>query len=168
MEKRKIPMKNYLLFALLAIVSVILVFYLGKWYQTTSNFQTEKSSILSVISEIRLEEMDNYLMENPNGLLFISAGNDEEIKDYENMLKEIIMEYDLRDEILYLDQNSINDHRAFVQKYFSDGMQSINFETPNLILFQDGKVIDVLKLGTTVLGKEETLQFLRKYEVIEA
>lgn len=170
MEKRKVPVKNYLLFALLTVVTVMIVFYLGKWYRTTNDLKSEKSLILSVISEVKLGELDNYLLENPNGLLFISSGSDQTVKSYEEELKAIITEYDLRDEILYLDQDSLKTEKKqddFVKKYFYEDMKNVRFETPNLLLFQNGKVVALLKIGNTTLAKEETMKFLKEHGVID-
>lgn len=155
--KKNVGVKNYILYAVLVVVTMVLVFYLGKWYQTSENYRKDTSVIASVLSEIKLNELDSYLMENPNPVVYIKNN---QTSSYEEELKEIVIRYNLRDEMIFLNLNDENDLKKFEEKY-----QSGTIFLPNLCVFDEGKLVAFMD-EKSVLTEETTLQFLKQNGVI--
>ena len=63
MEK-KIPKKNYIILAVVVLITVALVFYVRDWYITTNEYYAENSTIKDVSREIREDEISNYTVES--------------------------------------------------------------------------------------------------------
>ena len=168
-KNKETSLKNYLILLLIAVVTFITVFYLGNWYKTTEAYWSKTSDMVSVISEVKLNELNNYLLENPNTIIYISSGEDESIKEFEKSFKELIIEYDLRDEIIYLDQKLFEnqkDYQDFIDQYFHEDMKYAKFVLPNLLVVENRKVVALLNTGNQPLEKEATINFLKQHGVI--
>ena len=82
---RKIPKKNYILLVLLLIMTVFSVFYIANWYTASKNFQLEDSIMKNFLGEIKESEIENYILENPETVIYVSIGNDEKTKLSHNL-----------------------------------------------------------------------------------
>ena len=156
--KEKVGVKNYIIYAVLVVITMIVVFYLGKWYQTTDRYRKDNPVISSVLSEIKLNELDSYLLENPNPVVYI---RNDQTNTYEEQLKEVVIRYNLRDEIIFLDLSDENDLKKFNQKYLDNTLN-----TPNLCVFDSGKIVSILNEKNGTLDEETTIYFLRQNGVI--
>lgn len=155
--KKNVGAKNYILYAVLVVVTMVFVFYLGKWYQTSEGYRKDTTIIASVLSEIKVNELDSYLMENPNPVVYIKNN---QTNSYEEELQEIVIRYNLRDEMVFLNLNDENDLKKFEEKY-----QSGTISLPNLCAFDEGKLVAVMN-EKSVLTEEMTLEFLKQNGVI--
>ena len=88
MEK-KIPTKNYIILFVIVSLTVIGVFYARGWYNTTKEYYSRNSVMKEVVSEIKEEEIQNYSLESPNFVLYVSSGRDSLVKPFENNFKNI-------------------------------------------------------------------------------
>ncbi|NLL44984.1 MAG: hypothetical protein GX247_04910 [Mollicutes bacterium] len=174
MNKRDIPLKNYFILGIIVIVTVILTFYLASWYKTSKGYQMQNAVITNVLSAIRVEDIDNYLIDNPNIIIYIASSKDEKIKDFEKDFKKFILKHEIIDEFVYLDTSTItndNDYQK-IEKHFSTTLakitKKINNKT-NLLIVRDGKVLDMMYKNETniVINQEDVIHFLKMYEVIE-
>lgn len=157
---RDIQPKNYLFLAILSAVTVILVIYMGTWYKTTNEYKQNHSPLIGTINNISINELDSYLMENPNSLVYISNYS-KELYQYENDLKSIITNYNLESDIIYInlsasDEQKIDDYYQVKEHYIT-----------NLVIFENGKIVSFLATTKEDLTKEKTIAFLIEQGVIE-
>lgn len=174
MKRKVVPVKNYILLGLLALVTVIGVFYLAKWYRTNKEYQINNTLMKGVISEVKSEELENYLSENPNILIYFTSSSNQDIKGFEKSLKKKISKEDLTKEIVYLDLDTIQDtnfYATFKKNYFDENLKAKNVELlsiPNLLIIRDGEVIDILYKRNMQINMSDVTQFLEIYEMVDA
>ena len=81
---KKIPAKNYIILAVVVLFTVISVFYARSWYLTTKEYENKNSVIKEVALEINQSEISNYTLENPKFILYVSSGQNQDIKPFES------------------------------------------------------------------------------------
>ncbi len=149
---REIPKKNYVILGAMTVFVVALVFGLMNLYN--SNKKEDYNPIVKeVINEIKYDDLESYIIDNPNALLYI---NDSEYKNkkVEKLFKDIIVDYNLQQSVVYIEKTEQ------VKKEYD-----LKNETPVFVLYKDGKVKEVLSQKT--YSKDDILNFLKRNEIIE-
>jgi hypothetical protein len=120
-----------------------------------------------------IDNLKNYVIDNPNSLLYISFGNDISIKDFENQFKDLISGYNISSNFIYVDLNAITD-KNFIsnikENFFSDSLKNKNIELAkqsNIFIFEDGKIVDILYNSKQKINLADVERFLISHEVIE-
>ena len=157
--KRQIPTKNYFMLLGLTIVTFMVVLYFGSWYKTTNEYKNDISPLISVLNSITIEELDSYLLDNPESIIYISGT--EKNYEYEKELKKIIENNNLQQTIIYLNLKE-NDYDKMDKYYFNDKLK-IN----NLVIFENNKIQYFVAHNEKDLTKDNTINFLKEHEVIE-
>ena len=164
MEK-KIPLKNYIILVIIFSVTIIAVFYMRDWYITTKEYYAQNSVMTKVTREIKNEEISNYVMENQRFILYVSSGQDSNIKDFEDEFKELIKKLDLNDDVLYMNMDGVNmDNFYKLIKGYSDSKKienQISTSNCSLYLFDGGKI-------TLVLNDVSSYSIKRLENIIES
>lgn len=107
-ENKTIKPKNYIILGVTIIITVIAVFYMRSWYITTKEYYATNSVMLDAINEINVEELDNYILENPKFILYVSSGQNGNIKSFEKQMKKIVVDEELENITLYLNSDNTN------------------------------------------------------------
>ena len=149
---REIPKKNYFILGAMTVFVVALVFGLMSLYNS-NNKNEYKPVVKDVINEIKYDDLENYVLENPNALLYI---NDSEYKNkkVEKMFKDIIVDNNLQQSVVYIEKTEQ------VKKEYD-----LKSETPIFVLYKDGKVKEILAQKS--YSKDTIIDFLRRNEIIE-
>lgn len=147
---RKVPFKNYVILAVIILLTVTFVFYLRSWFNTSKEYYAQNSVMTQVVREIKSEEIANYTLENQKFILYVSSGQNSVVKNFEDDLRDLIKKMELGEEVLYMNldgidtdafYNSLKDRFAANTKI----KNQISVDTPaNMYLFTDGKVTAVL------------------------
>lgn len=173
-KERKIPTKNYYLLGLVTILTVLVLCYLVNWYQARQKYELTNSSVAEIISEVKKEELPNYLLDNPNAVVYFTSFQDENIKSFEKEFKKYILKYELASEIVVVDTDKVesNDfYASFANQYFTSDLKNKNINLnylPNMIIVKEGKVSDVLITYDTDITINEVKHFLKKNGVVES
>lgn len=132
---RKIPLKNYFILAAIIILSGIIVIYIANMYRNKKDY--EKENTMSFLKEIYAKDFENFIIENPDSIVYISDASNETL---ELELKKNIIEKDYIQDIVYIDTNKINiDFVNTLKKYSS----LINDKMPNVLIIKSGKIINI-------------------------
>lgn len=165
--KREIPKKNYVIVFLMAIVVMGLVFYLAKLY-TNANLNKKSSLMSEYLFNVTLEEMNNYLLENPNIIIYWANNEDLTNEKFEKQLKKYIVKNNLQKNFVFVNTNNISSKQieTISNKYLSDKIKNINLKTmPTLLIVEDGKIVEV------IYTYEQEIKYLKEklksYGVIE-
>ena len=147
--KREIPVKNYVILILVFLVTIVVVFYVRDWYNTTKNYYAQNSVMTKVVREIKSEEISNYILENQRFILYVSSGHDSGIKNFEDDFKNLIQSLDLTDDVLYMNLDGVNSESFYdllKNNYVRNSKikNQIVDSNSSLYLFTDGKVSGVL------------------------
>ena len=76
-------LKNYFILGIIIASSIFIVLYINKLYLSTKN----NDNILNgFIKEIKTQEIDNYIIENPNFIIYLGYKNNDN-KSFEKKFK---------------------------------------------------------------------------------
>lgn len=137
---KKIPLKNYFILGIILASSIFIVLYINKLYLSTKN----NDNILNgFIKEIKTQEIDNYIIENPNFIIYLGYKNNDN-KSFEKKFKKLVTKYDLQKDIVFIDISQFNDEtfNKFCKKYADKLLK----KDSSLIIVDNQKVIDVLDI----------------------
>ena len=113
-DSRKIPLKNYIYLLLIIITSIAILYYLYLWFVEYNNEQRKNSIMNEVMQVINVNELDTYLIENKNAVIYISRTNDKDIRKYEKKLKKLIEKENITNKILYMDvTNQVSESKKY-------------------------------------------------------
>ena len=119
---RKIPFKNYIIISVILIISVAIVVYLANWYQTTNMYYKNISIIADFIKEVKVSEIDNYITENPDFVIYLANKNEILNVKFEKSLKKLITKNDLQKQFIFVDKSAFDNEnfREFITKHGND------------------------------------------------
>ncbi len=172
MKKKKIPKKNYIILTLITIFSILIVFYLASWYNATKEYYMNNSIMTDFLSEIKPEEIDNYIMDNPVSVIYLASSKNADIKGFEKSFKKLIKEEEIKDSIIYMDVYKIVDNNFFPDlknNYFSDELKADNISltsNPNIIVIENRQIVDILNKNNKKLELRSTKNLLIKHGII--
>ena len=107
MEKeRNIPLKNYIILGVVLILSVIVVIYFYMWNNAYEESKLNTTIMDKYLQVINYNELNNYLIENKDAVIYVSVLEDQKIRNFERKFKSIIVNNSLNSDILYLDLTS--------------------------------------------------------------
>lgn len=148
--KRKIPVKNYFILAIVVLLTVVLAFYMRDWYNTSKEYYAQNSVMAKVVREIKSEEIANFTLENQKFILYVSSGQNVELKNFENDLKDLIKRMDLSEEVLYMNLDGVDTNtfynslkNQFVVNTRVKNQISMN-SSSSMYVFTDGKITTLL------------------------
>lgn len=147
--KKEIPYKNYIILVLVFLMTILVTFYVRDWYNTTKVYYAQNSVMTKVVKEIKSEEISNYILENQRFILYVSSGQNSQIKDFEDEFKNLIQNLDISDDVLYMNLDGINTgsfYDLLKNNYSSNAKlkNQIVSSDSSLYLFTDGKIVNVL------------------------
>ena len=165
--KREIPKKNYVIVAIMAFVVIALVFYLAKLY-TNASLNKNTSLISGYLFNVTLEEMDNYLLENPDIITYWADNEDLTNEKFEKKLKKYIIKNNLQKSFVFINIKNISEKEieSISNKYLCEKLKNIKLATkPSLLIMEDSKIVEV------IYTYEQDIKYLkekfRSYGVIE-
>ena len=132
---KKIPVKNYFILLIIVILVAILTIILTNIY----NNRLRKTSIMyNYLSEIKKNDIDTYLTEKPNIILYISDKYDITNNKIEEKLQNEIIKYNAKDYIVFLNINTKN--IEFIDKLNKKYNGKIEKKLPVLVVIEDSQI----------------------------
>lgn len=132
---KKIPVKNYFILLIIVILVAISTIILTNIY----NNQLRKTSIMyNYLSEIKKNDIDTYLTEKPNIILYISDKYDITNNKIEEKLQNEIIKYNAKDYIIFLNINTKN--IEFIDKLNKKYNGNIEKKLPVLVVIEDSQI----------------------------
>lgn len=166
MKKEKdISLKNYILLSIVLILTIIVVIYLFLWKNTYDNNKLSESILDDYLLVINYNELNNYLIENNDVIIYVSKLGDKNIRNFENKFKNVINKYNLNNKILYLDlTNELQDNsiKNEINMKYGNGM----LEVPSIIVIKNGKVLDIYDIKDNDYNIRLLEKYLEKEDVI--
>lgn len=158
-KEKEIPFKNYIILAVILIFTILLVVYLFNWQSIYQKNKLQEPILDKYLMVINYNELDDYLVENKEAIVYVSVLNDEKIRMFENKFKNLIIKNDLNNKVLYL--NLTNESVEINKKYLSNLS-----EVPTLIIFDEGKVVENYSIKDNNYDIKAFEKFLKKEEII--
>lgn len=158
-KEKEIPFKNYIILAVILIFTILLVVYLFNWQSIYQKNKLQEPILDKYLMVINYNELDDYLVENKEAIVYVSVLNDEKIRMFENKFKNLIIKNDLNNKVLYL--NLTNESVEINKKYLSN-LSGV----PTLIIFDEGKVVESYSIKDNDYDIKAFERFLEKEEII--
>lgn len=169
---RKIKPRNYVILAIIFIVTIAFVFVLRDQYEHHRRYEPKTNDRLNILYEIKEDDLKSYVVENRDIVLYMSHATKRDLIPFENELKNYIAKNEISREMIYLnlDQVSSNFYTTFEEKYFSDKLKSrknIILEQANMVILEDGKITDILYETKQAINLSDVEKFLKNNGVVE-
>ena len=167
---RTIPKKNYIFLGLLAVVTILAVVYVSKWYRASENYYLENSIMKTLVGEVKELDFENYVLENPDLVIYIAKDQSNLTKKFEKKLKKYILDENLKSHFIYLNGKESTDEflTDFKKKYFMNEVQEIEITYPNILVVENGKVKDILYRTALIERNIKDVEpFLQRNGVLE-
>lgn len=161
---REIPKKNYFILAIIIILTIILVIYLGNWYKATEEMFANNNLLAEKLPEVKLIEIDTFLQENPNVIVYIDSNVNHQDKLFEKRLYDYVIKNNLTNSFVYLNKNYVSDEQIIdlQKKYGTEEIKNTNMMfIPNFYVFKDGKIINFCNKNGKI-SYQDAIKFLKE------
>ncbi len=159
--KKEIPMKNYILLSIVLILTIVVVTYIFMLFSTKEKNKLEAPILDQYIMTINYNELDNYIVENKDAIIYTSILNNIEIRTFENKFKNIIQKHDINNNILYLDLTKDQSKIKELELKYSK-----EITMPSLLKFQDGTLKEVYSIKENNYNIKALEKYLEEEDVI--
>ena len=146
MKKKKIPTKNYVIFSVVVIVTIILTFYVGIWIKTYKENKLSVSPLSGVVEEVNINELKETFTEMNDIVLYVGYTNNKKVYDMEESILKYIKDKDIVNKFVYVnvtDYMKDDEYIDILKSTFTEIKDEIE-SAPLLIYMQNGKAIKVV------------------------
>lgn len=167
-NKEKKTIRNYIITLLLFVVCCGLILYMRALYQVNQEEQKKIPVIDGFISEIYSEDLEHYILDNPNTVVYMCISNDEDCRTFEREFKKLLKKDEYNDRLVYLNLMDVDEDsfiESFNNKYINK--TKLTKKYPAFVLFEDGKVKAILQEKNKKLDIVKVKHFLEISEVGE-
>ena len=141
-ELRKIPLKNYIILGVVILVTFLILYYLYMWLVAYNETRLNKPIIDKYMSVINYNELDDYLVENPGSIIYVSVLENQEIRDFEIEFKKALKKHKIEYDMLYLDlTDELKDENTSNEVKKKYVFNSLNLsDVPCVLIFQNSQL----------------------------
>ena len=167
-KEKNIPLKNYIILAVVLIVSIILVIYFYMWYNAYEESKLNTMIMDKYLQVINYNELNNYLVENKDAVIYSSVLEDQKIRDFEKKFKNIIIKNSLNNDILYLDlTEELKDKNITkdIKETYNINNQDIA-NTPSIMIFKDGNLYSIYNIKDNNYNINNLVDYLEEEDII--
>lgn len=174
---RKIPRRNYIIAAIISILTFVIVGYFAFWYTETKEYSDDDGVMAGYLLEIGeaslIDNLSNYLLDNPNTVLYMTYGNNSAVKNFEGEFKQFVRDHNIKQSFIYIDLNKVEDKKfisEFKNNFFIEELKNKNVEVtkqPNLFVFKEGKIESILYYVKQSINITDVKIFLENEGIIE-
>lgn len=167
-EIKKISSKNYFMLAVMFLISGLLFWLVVEPFRKSDK---QESKLTDKLEKLSYESIDAYITERQNVIVYLTDFS-EKSNNFENEFESVALENDIDEDIVYMNTTELapDSLTKLKNKYFNDKLKSSKVELnviPNLLVFQDGKIIDILYKVDTIYDKTSITKFLENHGVID-
>ena len=134
--------KRVILLVVICVVTLSVLIIALKLHENKENNLLATSDISNYLTEINYDEIENHVIEQPSAIIYVSNSSEEKSVNFEKIFIPVIKEYNLENEIIYININNTTIANPFYQN------------APELVFYKDGEVSDVLDVSTLTKSSE--------------
>lgn len=164
-KEKEIPLKNYILLSIVLILTIVVVIYFFLWKNTYEKSKLQTPILDDYLLVINYNELNNYLVENKDAIIYVSKLNNENIRLFENKFKNIINKNNLNNKILYLDLTEELNKKSIVNELNKKYGKEMT-EIPSIIIIKDGKISSSYNIKENKYNIKLLEKYLEKEDVI--
>lgn len=164
-KEKEIPLKNYILLSIVLILTIVVVIYFFLWKNTYEKSKLQTPILDDYLLVINYNELNNYLVENKDAIIYVSKLNDESIRLFENKFKNIINKNNLNNKILYLDLTEELKENNIVKEINKKYGKEMT-EAPTIVIIKDRKISSSYNIKENKYNIKLLEKYLEKEDVI--
>ena len=159
---RGIPLKNYIILGLVILLTLGLVYYFYLWYITYEESKLNETIMDRYLEVINYNELNDYIVENRNAMIYTSVLEDNNIRKFEIKFKNIVVKNALKDKILYMDMTDIfKDKIKYTELRNSYQVNNYNItNVPCILVFKDAKLVDIYSIKDNDYNTDNVLNYI--------
>ena len=161
-ELRVIPRRNYLILGALIVVTLLLLYYFYMWIDAYNETKLNRPILDKYMEVINYNELDNYLVENPDTIIYVSVLEDKTIRDFEKQIKAVYKKHDMGRDVLYMDiTNEMSNKKIkneMINKYNVGSLNMTN--VPLIMVFEDGNIREIYSISNDSYNISRFKQFV--------
>ena len=142
---RKIPIKNYIILGIVILVTLFILYYFYLWVDVYKESKISIPILDKYMTVINYNELDNYVVENPDTIVYVSVLEDEKIREFEKQLKNKYRNNEIDNEVLYMnitdDIKNKNAKNEMISKYSVNSLNITN--VPCVLVFNEGVLTSI-------------------------
>lgn len=161
-NEREIPLKNYIILGLVILLTLGLVYYFYLWYITYEESKLNETIMDRYLEVINYNELNDYIVENRNAMIYTSVLEDNNIRKFEIKFKNIVVKNALKDKILYMDMTDIfKDKIKYTELRNSYQINNYNItNVPCILVFKDAKLVDIYSIKDNDYNTDNVLNYI--------
>ena len=154
-QMKEIPLKNYVYLFIILIASIFMIFYLYRWYETYRESKLNVSIMTDYLTVINYNELEDYIIENKNAVIYVSVLGNEDINKFENSFKNTIVDNNLKKSMLYLDVTN-EDINTVKEKL------KIDSNLPCIVVYTNGEITDTYSIVKNNYNSKKIVTYLNR------
>lgn len=169
-EKREIPTKNYIIIGIIVIITTLAAIYLCSWYKQYNDNKINEPVITSVLRQVEYNNLNTVLQERDVLIMYLCTTDEKICRNFEKKFSKYIKDNNLTEEIIYLNLGYEEDETGLLKRvydeYKTDNLVKKIYSYPTLMIFSEGKIVDVLSSNEKdKITIEKVSEFLEGYEI---
>ena len=169
-EVKEIPVKNYLVLGVIIILTLLASLYIFAWFRQYNDSKINTPIITSTLREVQYNNLNTVLKERDILVMYMCTTDEDVCRNFEKKFASYVSNNNLTEEIIYLNLGYNKDNNNLLQKvynnYKSENLVKKVYEYPTLVIFNQGKIVDVLSSnGKNTITIEQVNDFLESYEL---
>ena len=139
---RKIKTKNYIILGIIILVTLLILYYFYIWVDAYKESKMNIPIMDKYMEVINYNELDNYIVENPNSIIYVSVLENEKIRNFEKEFKNKYKNHQVNDGLLYMNiTDEVNNKNTLDDMVESHSLNSLNItDVPCVLVFNDGEL----------------------------
>ena len=164
---RKIPVKNYIILGIVILFTLLILYYFYCWVDVYKESKINIPILDKYMTVINYNELDNYIVENPDTIVYVSVLEDEKIREFEKEFKNKYREKEIDNEILYMNitedikNKDIKDE--MIGKYSINGIDVL--DVPSILVFSDGKLNSIYSVSDNDYDIDKFLVYINNIKL---
>ena len=150
MKKRT---RNIIVLATVCLITLALLFAVIKINENRLYNMNNNSYIGNYLSEIKYDSINDFIVENPNTIIYVSNSKENHSIKFEKVFAKVIKKYNLENTIYYININNVNIVDLFYQN------------APQIIIYKDGNVSEVID-ASTITDYNKLIKELKERSII--
>jgi len=148
-ELRKVPFKNYVILGVVIVVTIFILNYFYMWVDVYKESKINIPIIDKYLTVINYNELEDYLVENPNTIVYVSVLENDTIREFEKKLKIKYKNNEIDNDLLYMnitdDIDKSNIRNEMNNKYSLNNLSMTN--VPVVLVFKDGLLKSIYSIS---------------------
>lgn len=161
---KKNMLKNYIILFCIMISFIIVTIYILNLYKQYNDEKIKNPVITSVLSEIKYDDLFNISKERDFFIVYMCSNTTSKCRTFENGFKNYIIKNNLEEDIVYFNINNDNNilNKIYNEYKHQDLIKKIS-DYPVLLVFSDGKIIDLLSSNENGINNDLVIEFIGGY-----